>query len=154
MITSLVLLRNTLLALHLLSAVLWVGGMFYAVMVLRPALGLLDAAPRLQVHIQTLKRFFRFVWVAMPLMLVTGWAMVFLAWGGFGSLPWSINVMQTLGLLMALIFLYVYFAPWQRLRRAIRPGPELLERIRQLMIVNLVAGALTIVVGSLGHSWG
>jgi uncharacterized membrane protein len=154
MMTSLVLLRNTLLAVHLLSAVLWVGGMFYAVVVLRPALGLLDATPRLQVHMRTLTRFFRFVWVAMPLMLLTGWAMVFLAWGGFGSVPWSINVMQTLGLLMALIFLYVYFAPWQRLRRAIRPGPELLERIRQLMIVNLVAGGVTIIAGSLGHVWG
>jgi uncharacterized membrane protein len=153
MITSLILVRNTLLAVHLLSAVLWVGGMFYAVAILRPSLNLLDAAPRLQVHIQTLKRFFRVVWVAMPLMLLTGWLMVFAAWGGFGALPWYINIMQTLGLLMALIFLYVYFAPWQRLRRAIRPGPELITRIRQLIVLNLSIGIATIIAGSLGHTW-
>jgi uncharacterized membrane protein len=153
MMTTLVFVRDTLLAIHLLAAAVWVGGMFYAVVILRPALNLLDATPRLQVHMQTLKRFFGIVWVAMPLMLVTGWTMVFAAWGGFASLPWSINAMQTLGLLMALIFLYVFFAPWQRLRRAIRPGPELIVRIRQLIMVNLTVGALAIIAGSLGHVW-
>jgi uncharacterized membrane protein len=148
-----ILIRNTLLAVHLLSAVLWVGGMFYAVVVLRPALDTLDATPRLQMHMLTLKRFFRVVWVVMPAMLLTGWAMVFAVWGGFAALPWSINVMQTLALLMALIFLYIFFSPWQRLRRAIRPGPELLPRIRQLVTLNLGLGVVTIVVGALGHVW-
>jgi len=124
------LLRNILLAVHLLSAVIWVGGGFYTVVVLRPALNLLDAAPRLQVQMQTLKKLFFYIWHAMPLMILTGWAMVFLAWGGFGALPWSINAMQGLGILMALIFLYTFFDPWQRLRRAVRPGPELFTRVR------------------------
>ena len=146
-------LLTLLLAVHLLATVLWVGGMFYAVVVLRPALTLLDATPRLNVHMQTLQRFFRLVWHAMPLMLLTGWAMVFLAWGGFAALPVAINIMQTLGLLMALIFLYVFFGPWQRLRRAIRPGPELLTRIRQLIVLNLTIGVATIIAGAWGHSW-
>jgi uncharacterized membrane protein len=153
MMTSLVLYRNTLLAIHLLSATVWVGGMFYALFILRPSLNLLDAMPRLQVHLQTLKRLFAIVWIAMPAMLLTGWAMIFAGWGGFAGLPWYINTMQTLGLLMALIFLYVYFDPYQRLRRAIRPGPELLARIRTLMTINLVLGCLTIIAGSLGHGW-
>jgi uncharacterized membrane protein len=147
------LIRDILLALHLLFAALWVGGMFYAVVVLRPALETLDAMPRLQMHMLTLKRFFRVVWVAMPAMLLTGWAMVFAVWGGFAALPWSINVMQTLALLMALIFLYLFFSPWQRLRRAIRPGPDLLPRIRQLVTLNLGLGIVTIIVGALGHVW-
>jgi uncharacterized membrane protein len=153
MMTSLVLYRNTLLAIHLLSATIWVGGMFYALFILRPSLNLLDAMPRLQVHLQTLKRLFAIVWIAMPAMLLTGWAMIFAGWGGFAGLPWYINAMQTMGLLMALIFLYVYFDPYQRLRRAIRPGPELLARIRTLMTINLVLGCLTIIAGSLGHGW-
>jgi hypothetical protein len=68
-------------------------------------------------------------------------------------LPWSINVMQGLGILMALVFLYVFFGPWQRLRRAIRPGPELVPRIRSLIITNLVLGITTVIVGALGHVW-
>jgi uncharacterized membrane protein len=146
-------LRNLLLAVHLLSAVIWVGGMFYAIVILRPGLAVLDAAPRLQVHMVTLKKFFFYVWHVMPLMILTGWAMVFLVWGGFAAIPWSINAMQGLGILMALIFLYAFFGPWQRLRRAIRPPPDLVPRIRSLMITNLVLGMITVVIGALGHVW-
>ena len=146
-------LRNLLLAVHLLSAVIWVGGMFYAVVILRPGLAVLDAAPRLQLHLVTLKKFFFYVWHVMPLMILTGWAMVFLVWGGFAAIPWSINAMQGLGILMALIFLYAFFGPWQRLRRAIRPPPELVPRIRSLIVTNLVLGMVTVVIGALGHVW-
>jgi uncharacterized membrane protein len=153
MMESFVLLRNTLLAVHFLAATAWVGGMFYALMVLRPSLGLLDANPRMQVHLQTLRRFFLVVWHAMPLMLLTGWAMIFLAWGGFAHLPLSINLMQAGGILMALIFLYAFFDPYRRLRRAIRPTPEMVDGIRSLILANLVIGVLVIVAGSLGHTW-
>ena len=144
---------NLLLALHILAATAWVGGMLYALAVLRPALGVLDPQPRLQLHMLTLKRFFLVVWHAMPIMLLTGWAMIGLAGWGMAHLPWYVNVMQLLGLLMAAVFVYVFFAPFRRLRRAIRPGPELLERIRTLITVNLVLGVAVIVVASLGHQW-
>ena len=146
-------LRDLLLALHLLSATIWVGGMFYAVIILRPGLAILDAGPRLQLHMVTLKKFFFYVWHVMPIMILTGWAMVFLVYGGFAVLPWSINVMQGLGILMALVFLYAFFAPWQRLRRAIRPTPDLVPRIRSLIVTNLVLGMVTIAVGAFGHVW-
>jgi uncharacterized membrane protein len=153
MMTSLVLLRNSFLAIHFLAATAWIGGMFYTLVVLRPALTVLDATPRLQLHMLTLKKFFGVVWVAMPLVLLTGWAMIFSAWGGFGILPLSIHAMQGFALLMAVIFVYTYFWPWQRLRRAIRPGPEPIARIRLLVTINLALGAAAIVAGSLGHVW-
>ena len=144
---------NLLLALHILAATAWVGGMLYALVVLRPALAVLDTAPRLQVHMLALKRFFLVVWHAMPIMLLTGWAMIGLAGWGMAHLPWYVNVMQLLGILMAAVFLYVFFGPFRRLRRAIRPGPELLDRIRLLITVNLALGVAVIVVASLGHAW-
>jgi uncharacterized membrane protein len=150
---TLVLLRNTLLALHLLSAVVWVGGMAFTVFILRPTFELLEPTPRLQMHQQTLKRFFRLTWHVLPILLLTGWAMVFAAWGGFAMLPWSINVMQTLALIMTFVFLYTYFVPFKRLQRAIRPTPEMLGRIRQFVTLNLVLGTITIIAGSLGHVW-
>jgi uncharacterized membrane protein len=146
-------LRDLLLALHLLSAAIWVGGMFYAIVVLRVGLAVLDAGPRLQVQMVTLKKFFFYVWHVMPIMILTGWAMVFLVYGGFAVLPWSINVMQGLGILMALVFAYAFFGPWQRLRRAIRPAPDLVPRIRSLIVTNLVLGMATIAVGAFGHVW-
>ncbi len=144
---------NLLLALHILAATAWVGGMLYALVVLRPALGVLDPAPRLQLHMLTLKRFFLVVWHAMPIMLLTGWTMIGLAGWSMARLPWYVNVMQLLGLLMAAVFLYTYFAPFRRLRRAIRPGPEMLERLRLLITLNLGLGVAVIVVASLGHMW-
>jgi uncharacterized membrane protein len=146
-------LRDLLLALHLLSAAIWVGGMLYAILVLRVGLAVLDAGPRLQVQMVTLKKFFFYVWHVMPIMILTGWAMVAVVYGGFAMLPWSINVMQGLGILMALVFLYTFFDPWKRLSRAIRPAPDLVPRIRSLMITNLALGLITIAVGAFGHVW-
>ena len=144
---------NILLALHILAAAAWVGGMLYALVVLRPALAVLDAAPRLQVHMLTLKRFFLVVWHAMPIMLITGWGMIGLVGWSMALLPWYVNAMQALGLAMAGVFLWAFFGPYRRLRRAIRPGPELLNRIRLLITVNLTLGAAVIVIASLGHQW-
>ena len=146
-------LLNGLLALHLLASTAWVGGMLYALVVLRPALAVLEPAPRLQLHMLTLKRFFLVVWHAMPIMLLTGWGMIGVAGWQMAHLPWYVNVMQALGLVMAAVFLWAYFGPFRRLRRAIRPGPELLARIRLLITVNLALGVAVIVVASAGHGW-
>jgi uncharacterized membrane protein len=143
-------LTASLLAIHVLSAVVWVGGMFYALVVLRPALSVLDAAPRLQLHMLTLKRFFLVVWHAMPLMLLTGWGMIIAAGWDMGHLPLYVNAMQGLGVVMAGIFLFTYFVPFRRLRRAIRPGPELLSRIRLLVTANLILGVLVILIATFG----
>jgi len=151
--THTMLTANILLALHLLATTAWVGGMLYALVVLRPALSVLDPAPRLQVHMLTLKRFFLVVWHAMPITLITGWTMIAAAGWSMAFLPWYVNVMQVLAIAMAALFLYVYFVPFRRLRRAIRPGPEILDRIRLLITVNLALGTATIVVASLGHVW-
>jgi uncharacterized membrane protein len=153
MIQGLAYARNGLLAVHLLCAALWVGGMYYAVMVLRPALAQLEAAKRVQLHMQTLQRFFRLVWHVMPIMLISGWLMVFGVWGGFATVPLSINIMQGLAVLMAGVFVYVYFGPWQQVRRAIRPTQEMLDGVRTLVVVNLVLGVTAIVAGALGHVW-
>ena len=53
-------------AVHLLSAVIWVGGMFFAYLVLRPSLSVLEPAQRIALHQQVFRRFFLFVWHAIP----------------------------------------------------------------------------------------
>ena len=52
------------ITLHLLAAVIWVGGMFFAYMALRPATGSLEPSIRLTLWSQTLKRFFPWVWIS------------------------------------------------------------------------------------------
>lgn len=141
---------GAVLAVHLIAVAAWVGGMVYALLVVRPSLAVLDPAPRMQVHLLTLKRFFLIVWHAVALSLLTGYAMIVFAYGGFAHLHWSINVMNLLGLVMTAVFLFLFFGPYRKLRRAIRPSPELLGRVRLLVTVNLVLGLAIIVVASVG----
>lgn len=107
------------ITLHLLAVVIWVGGMFFAYMALRPvAATLLEPPLRLPLWSQTFARFFPWVWVAVILLPVTGYWMILNVFGGFSTLALYIHIMQAVGILMILIFLHVYFAPYKKLRKA------------------------------------
>ncbi len=142
---------GVVLAFHLLAMAVWVGGLAYAIFIIRPSLTLLDQTPRMNVHMQTIRRFLRLVWHIMPISLVTGWAMVLGEEGGFAHAPWYVNAMQGLGLLMTIVFVYIVFGPFRRLRRAIRPTAAMLDSVRGLLITDLALGAATVLVACLGH---
>ncbi|MBB3173488.1 putative membrane protein [Endobacter medicaginis] len=141
------------LAIHLLGMAVWVGGMAYALFVLRPSLGLLDATPRISVHLQSLHRFFRIVWHAMPMVLISGWAMLYGVYGAAANAEWHIQAMQGLGIVMAAVFAYIFFGPYRSLRRAIRPAPATLEKVRRLVSVNLLLGVIVVTIAALGHAF-
>ncbi|ACI53048.1 putative integral membrane protein [Gluconacetobacter diazotrophicus PA1 5] len=141
---------SLVLAIHLIGMTAWVGGMVYAVFIVRPSLGLLDATQRASVHLQTLTRFFRIVWHTMPTVLVTGWLMI-LHEGGFAAVSWQVNAMQVLGLAMAALFARIYFGPFQKVRRAIRPQPATFDSIRSLVMINIGMGFLTILAAAMAR---
>jgi uncharacterized membrane protein len=137
-------------ALHLLCAVLWVGGMFFAYVVLRPSLAAIEAPQRMLLHTQVFRKFFLVVWHAMPLILITGFAMLgFL--GGMANAPWQIHIMLGLGLLMAAVFLAIFFGPYRQFRRTTGRNrmASSLDNIRKLIGVNLILGLLTVIVAGL-----
>src|SRR5580692_9768722 len=105
-------------ALHLLCAVLWVGGMFFAYVVLRPSLAAIEAPQRMLLHTQVFRKFFLVVWHAMPVILITGFAMLGFI-GGMTGAPWQIHAMLGLGLLMAAVFRAIFFGPYRQFRRTI-----------------------------------
>ena len=147
------------LALHVLSAVVWVGGMFFALLALRPAAGPLDPGPRLELWRRVLARFFAWVIAAIVLLLASGYTMVFTVFGGFGGIGPHVQIMQGLGIIMMLLFFHLYFAPWRRFRTAlVRQDPPTaarqLDQIRWIVVVNLVLGLATVVIGSSGRFWG
>jgi uncharacterized membrane protein len=141
------------LAIHILCVVIWVGGMFFAVLVLRPSLSALEPAQRIAIHSQVFRRFFLIVWHVMLLALITGYAMLFGVYGGFAGANWSIQTMQGIGLAMAAVFLAVYFGPWPRFRAAVSPAraAEAADAIRKLILINLVLGLLTVCIATLGR---
>lgn len=144
------------LTLHLLSAVIWVGGMFFAYVALRPvAAALLEPPLRLPLWSQTFARFFPWVWGAVVLLPLTGYWMILGPFGGFATAPVFVHIMQALGIVMILIFLHVYFAPYRRLQRAVAAreyaaaGTQLAQ-IRRLIGINLALGLITIIVAVAG----
>ena len=137
-------------ALHLLCAVLWVGGLFFAYVVLRPSLVAIEAPQRMLLHTRVFKKFFLVVWHAMPLIILSGFAMLALQWN-MATAPWQLNAMMGLGLLMAAIFLAIFFGPYRRFRRTTDRNrmASSLDSIRKLIGVNLILGLLTVIVAGL-----
>ncbi|HEY2620475.1 MAG TPA: CopD family protein [Acetobacteraceae bacterium] len=139
------------LAVHVLCAVIWVGGMFFAYVVLRPSLSVLEPIQRIALHTQVFRRFFLIVWHVMPLILLSGFAALFGLFGGPATAPWNISVMMLLGLIMSAIFLMIVFGPYARFRRSTDRATIVasMDRIRKLIAVNLVLGIVTVVVALL-----
>ncbi len=103
-------------AVHIMCAVLWVGGMFFAYVVLRPSLAVLDPAQRMALHGQVFRRFFLIIWHVMPLSVLTGIIMVYAVYGGMTQVGWPVHVMLLLGLVMSAIFLAIFFGPYRTFR--------------------------------------
>lgn len=146
------------LALHILSAVIWVGGMFAAYMCLRPAAGPLEAPQRLGLWRRFFAKFFPWVWVAVLLLLATGYWMLLTSFGSFKGAPLYINLMQTIGLVMVGLFMWLFHGPWLKFKRAVDAqdwpaAAAQLNRIRQIIAVNMPLGLIVVVIGGTGRFW-
>ena len=129
--------------------------MSFALMVLRPSLGVLEPQDRLTLHGQVFSRFFRIVWHVMPIILLTGYAMLFWVYGGFGYVNAAVHIMHLFGLIMAAVFVYIALVPWPALRTALETDDRAtavasLERIRTLITWNLLLGLATVAIAPFG----
>jgi len=144
-----------LLFLHVASVVGWVGGMFFAYFCLRPvAAAQLQPAQRLPLWRGVFELFLDWVWVAVALILASGLAMMLQV--GFKSAPLNWHIMFLLGIVMMLIFAFVYFGPYRKLCRACDvqdwpAGAAALGQIRKLVGLNLSLGLLSIASATLGR---
>lgn len=147
------------ITLHILSAVVWVGGMFFAWMALRPvAARLLEPPLRLPLWSQTFARFFPWVWAAVVLLPASGYWMIFETFEGMQNVGLHVHVMQFTGIVMIGIYLHVFFAPYRGMKRAIAAGDfpaagRHLAVIRRLIGINLALGLITIVIATGGAYW-
>ncbi|WP_046110864.1 CopD family protein [Aquincola tertiaricarbonis] len=149
--------------LHVLSIVVWVGGMVFAHFFLRPAVATLEPPLRLKLMHEVLGRFFAAVLVASLLAWASGvWLLGRIARrvvqaGGNFDMPWHWWLMAVGGTLMVAIFLHVRFALFQRLRRAVTAqdwpaGGAAMAQVRQWVAVNLAIGLAIVVAVLLGGS--
>ena len=141
------------LFLHVLAAVIWIGGMFLAYVAVRPAaLEVLEPPQRLKLWLGIFNRFFPWVWGAVILLLATGFFMM----SRMGAVPNFVIVMTVIGIVMSAIFLHIYFAPFGRLKRALaaenwKEGGAALNQIRILIGTNLALGLINVAVALLGR---
>jgi len=147
-----------LLLVHIICVVIWVGGMAFAHFMLRPAASSLEPATRLPLWRRVFERFFPAVWILIVLLLLSGYGMVSVGFGGFSHLPLYVNIMQGLGIVMIALFAHLYFAPWQRFRRGLDSGDlagaaRQLGQIRTTVTFNLALGLVVVGVGATGRYW-
>jgi len=144
--------------LHVLAAVLWVGGMFFAYVILRNSLGGLEGPQRLRLWNEVFSRFFPWVWAAVILLPATGYGQVFLDFGSFSDAGLHVHIMHGLGLLMIVLFFYLFFAPYQKFQKAVAAedwaaAAGHLNQIRLIVGTNLALGLITVALGASGRFW-
>ncbi len=145
------------LALHVLAAILWVGGMFFAHQVLRPvAAAGLEPPDRQTIWNGVFQRFFAWVWAAVLLIPVTGYWFIFAVYGGMANVGLHVHIMNGIGLVMIALFVFLFFVPYRGFKQAVAEarwpdGKRYLDRIRTIVGINLVLGLITAAVASGGR---
>ncbi|HVI50385.1 MAG TPA: CopD family protein [Candidatus Sulfotelmatobacter sp.] len=151
-----------ILALHTLAAVVWVGGIFYTLIIFRPAVGSLANSlgerTRLELWQAVLGRFFHWVWGCVAVLLLTGYGVVIFGYEGFSAIGLHIQIMQITGIIMIALFLFLWGRPWQEFRHAVERGDvpaaqHFLAQIRAVAIANLLLGLFTAAIGATGGFW-
>ena len=148
---------TTLKTVHVLSIIVWIGGMAFAQFFLRPAVAPLEPAVRLRVMHDVLGRFFRAVLVASLLTLASGvWmlgraAKQVVQSGASFEMPLAWTTMAVLGVAMVAIFMHIHFVLYKKLGRAVAAsewaaGGDALAQIRTWVAINLGLGVLVLLV--------
>jgi len=144
------------ISLHILSAIVWVGGMFFAYVIVRPCVGnVLNAPIRLKLWSQIFKQFFRWVWLAVILLLISGYWMVFVVYGGMKLVGMHVHAMNGIAWLMIILFVYLNVGPVKQLHSAVlaeewSTAGQALAKTRQIVAINLALGLSTVIIAAGG----
>ncbi len=140
-------------AIHILAAIILIGGTFFMIVVLSPVVGPLELATRLALWERTLSGFLMWAWISIAALFASGVAMAISGFGGFSAFGSNVRLMAALAVLITLIFAYLQFFPLKRFRRAIAraeltAASKDLGRVRLVVAINLVLGIVTAVIGT------
>lgn len=148
---------------HLIAAILWMGGMAFMLVALRPALlAQLEPQPRARLMAEVMRRFFAVVAVSVLALFATGGSLYAAAFRaareatGVGMVPLGWNLMAVIGVVMMLIFGHIYFAGFSKFKRHVAAGTwplaaKAAAQIHTLVVTNFVLGWLAIASVRLVH---
>lgn len=143
-------------ALHGLAATAWVGGIFFAFMALRPAANqALEPPLRLKLWQAAFSKFFPWVWGFISVLLITGYLDLFMRFSGFNNPALYLKLMHGVGLLMVVLFAYLYFGLYRRLSQAVAAddtpaAAATMAKMRPIIAINLSLGLVLVAVGIAG----
>lgn len=145
--------NRLLVLIHLLAVIVWIGGMFFAHVCLRPvAAAQLPPPQRLPLLAAVLGRFF----------VAVGWALVLLWGSGLArfaqvgaAIPWNWHAMVGIATVMTAILGVIVFRFHRRMVAAVAAqdwptAGAAMNTIRKLVLVNLVLGFVTVAIAILG----
>ncbi len=145
--------NRVLVLVHLAAVIVWLGGMFFAQVCLRPAVAAqLPPPQRLPLLTAVLARFF--VAVGFALLLLWGSGLLRYAQVGAAT-PWNWNLMAGIATVMTLLFGRIVVRFRRRLVVAVAAqdwpaAAAAMKGIGHLVLVNLVLGFVTLAVAVLG----
>ena len=145
-------------ALHILAALIWVGGFFFILVILRPASIRIEPPQRFRLFAKVFLWYFPWVWGAIAVLLATGYWMVFAGFGGFVDAGTHVHLMQVLGIAMMLIFGHLYHAPYKRYREAVvqedwAKTNYQANRMRRAIRLSLTLSVVIFVLAATGRYW-
>jgi len=146
--------------LHVLSIIIWIGGMAFAHFCLRPAVAPLPPPERLKLLHAVLQRFFHIVLWTASLTVASGMGLIaatriqVMQTGGVFLMPLGWIIMAALGIAMFLIFGYIRFMLHPRLTAAVNAGDwpaggAAMAAIRAWVATNLALGIAAVVAAML-----
>lgn len=147
-------LNGIALILHLVAINVWVGGTFFAIVILGRALRNVDTLPQLKLWQLIFRRFFAWTWLAVLILLTSGIWMVYGVYGGFETVPGYVVLMGLIALLMIANFLFIYVVPYRQYQQLLMKNDidsclRKLAVIRFTGIINMVLGlCIVVIIGS------
>ena len=145
------------LAIHILAVIIWLGGLFFLVVVLGPSAKSLDAAAAPSFWHRTLSHSLAWGWVSLVAIVGTGVALVFLVFGGYGGhVPNIHRVNMAIGIPAIALYGYTSLMPWRQFGHAARSNDRVvaakkLHQVRTLLATILVLALSAAFMSALGR---
>lgn len=138
---------------HVISAVLWVGGMVALRFALHPSLGLIENnQQRMHLALMTMKRFFSIIIVFITLLLISAVLMLVAIDFKQTDVYYAVHLKEALWTIMALNFGYIVYLRSQAhrlfLEENFQDAKEKLGKIATKLIpLNIILGMIAIYFG-------
>jgi uncharacterized membrane protein len=151
----------TLITLHALSAVFWLGGLAMYPISIWPSINHTVTRQReyLSASVEAFTRFVPWLIAFALISLFSGLALLAFKYGFvFKAMPIYLHIMLALGLVAVLLVGHLLFSPWKRLKKSLESGKEedlivaerQLHKLKFYLWLQIILTLLLVIIGNVG----